>query len=355
MKLNNKQLKRLKTVTQINAVSGDEHLLANYLKNQYSEWGYQLVFDNLGSIFAYKKSKVTNAKKVMLVAHMDEVGFIVKELLSNGCVKVHALGGHNPATLLSNRVILTTRDNRSYYGTINSLPPHLLRGKNDNVSISEMIFDFGFTNIDELKKHGINIGDPIVCEGPFEVLNEGKRLLAKAFDDRIGIALGLEILEYFKDRDLPFDLYVGGSVQEEVGCRGALTSAHLIKPDLAIVVDCSPAKDMAGNDGELGVLGKGVLVRVVDATMIAFKDLINYQIETLKKAKVPYQYYISPGGTDAGSIHKSIDGIKTLTYCLVARSIHTASTIIDTDDYLNARRGMIYLLKHLDFKKIGIE
>lgn len=354
MKLTTKQLKRLEKVTQIDAVSGDEHFLAAYLKEEYEKMGYQILGDNLGSIFALKKSKNPDAKKVMIVAHMDEVGFIVKEILNNGAIKVHALGGHNADTLLSNRVVLTTRKGKKLFGAINALPPHLLAGKNAKSEINDMLFDFGFISKEEALEKGVNLGDTIVCYGPFEVLNGGKRLLSKAFDDRLGIALGLEILEYFKDCELPFDLYVGGSVQEEVGCRGAFTSAHLIKPDLAIVVDCSPAKDSAGTTNELGFLGKGVLVRVVDANMIAFKDLINYQIDTLEKAKVPYQYYISPGGTDAGSIHKSLDGIKTLTYCLVARSIHTASTILDADDYLNARKGLIYLLNHLDFKKIGL-
>lgn len=347
MILTNEEIKTLEELTQLYGPSGDEGLVKEYLKNKYKELGYETIEDNLGSIIALKKSKNPNAKKVLVVAHMDEVGFMVSKILSNGAVMVIPLGGHNPQALLSNRVVLKTQKGEFFKGLINALPPHLLGGNNTPTQIPQMVFDLGFTSKDEAMNHGIRIGDTLVCEGKFEVLNDGKRLLAKAFDDRLGLALGLEILKELKDIELDYDLYVGGSVQEEVGCRGALTSSYLVHPDLAIVVDCSPARDSNGDRSDLGILGEGVLVRVTDGSMIAFRDLIAYQIDCMERAEVKYQYFISPGGTDAGNIHKQFDGIKTLTFCLCARNIHTPSTLLDSEDYKNAKKGLVFLLKDL--------
>lgn len=348
MKLSKHQLKLFKTLTELYAISGQENEVAGYLKKTYLSLGYEIITDNLGSIFAYKPSKIPNAKKVMVVGHMDEVGFIVTSILPNGMVKVSPVGGINEETLLSSRVVLKGR--KGYLkGCIGSIPPHLLpKGSNGKTKIKDMLFDFGMTSKEEAEEAGIYLGAMIVVEGKFEVLNNGKRLLGKAFDDRYGIVLGIELLEALKDVDLPFDLYVGGSVQEEVGCRGAITSSYAIHPDLAIVLDCSPSRDSNGNKDELGQLGEGVLLRVVDGSMIAFPELIKFQRESCEKAKVKYQYYISPGGTDAGQIHKNYDGIPTLTHCLVSRNIHTCSSILDSYDYYCAKKSLLYMLKHLD-------
>lgn len=354
MKLNKHQLKLFKTLTELYAISGQENEVASYLKKTYLSLGYEIITDNLGSIFAYKPSKVKDAKKVMVVGHMDEVGFIVTAILDNGMVKVSPVGGINDETLLSSRVVL--KGKKGYLkGCVGSIPPHLLKkGSLKKTKIKDMLFDFGMTSSKEAIDAGIYLGAMIVVEGKFEVLNNGKRLLSKAFDDRYGIVLGIEILEALKDVELPFDLYVGGSVQEEVGCRGALTSSYMIKPDLAIVLDCSPSRDSSGNKDELGQLGEGVLLRVIDGSMIAFPELIAFQRESCEKAKVKYQYYISPGGTDAGQIHKNFDGIPTLTHCLVARNIHTCSSILDVEDYLAAKKSLLYMLNHIDTKIINL-
>lgn len=353
MKLSKHQLKLFQTLTEKNAISGQENEVAAFLQKTYLALGYPIIKDQLGSIFAYKKSKNPNAKKVMIVGHMDEVGFIATSILDNGMVGVSPVGGINEQTLLSNRVILKGRKGE-LMGCISSIPPHLLSASDRErpTKIKDMLFDFGMTSKKEAEDAGIYLGAPIVSEGKFQVLNEGKRLLGKAFDDRYGIVLGIEILEALKEMELPFDLYVGGSVQEEVGCRGALTSSYAIHPDLAIVLDCSPSRDMSGDTKELGQLGKGVLLRVIDGSMIAFPELIAFQRECIEKSHAHAQEYISPGGTDAGQIHKQYDGIPTLTHCLCARNIHTCSTILDVQDYLDAKKSLLYLLKHLDEKKI---
>ncbi len=357
MRLTKHQRDLFKTLSEKLAISGLENEVAAFLKAQYQKLGYEIITDNLGSIFALKRSSNPHAKRVMVVAHMDEVGFIVTAILDNGMIKVAPLGGINEQTLLAHRVILRGRKG-DLKGCIGAIPPHLLSSadKDKPTSLKSMLFDFGMTSYQEAIDHGIYLGAMVVVEGTFMELNDGKRLLGKAFDDRYGLVLGLEILESLRDVDLPFDLYVGGSVQEEVGCRGALTASHMINPDLAIVLDCSPSRDSSGDKNELGQLGEGVLVRVIDGNMIAFNELIAFQRQCAHLSKTKIQDYISPGGTDAGSIHKQFDGVPTLTHCLCARNIHTCSTILDTGDYLAAKKLLLYMLKHLkheDFARFG--
>ena len=349
MALNKHSLELLETLTQLNGISGHETEVRKYLKETYTNLGYETIKDNLGSIFAVKKCGKENAKKVLVVAHMDEVGFMVTGITLNGMIKATAVGGLNDQTLLSSRVLL--KGSKGYlYGAIGSLPPHLMSAADRErpTPLGSMLFDFGFTSKEDALEAGAYIGAMMVIEGKFNVLHNGKRLVAKAFDDRFGLAVGIELLEALKDKELDYDLYIGGSVQEEVGCRGAMTSSTLIKPDLTIVVDCSPSRDSSGNKEELGQLGEGVLLRVIDGSMIAFPKLIKYQQEQAAECGVKVQYFTSPGGTDAGQIHKNYDGIPTLTHCLVSRNIHTCSSILDSYDYYCAKKSLLYMLKHLD-------
>ena len=353
MKLNKHQLELFKTLTEMNGISGFETDISRYLKKTSESLGYTLIFDNLGSIFALKKSKNPNAKKVLVVAHMDEVGFMVTSINSQGLIKANPIGGLNDQTLLTSRVILKGSKG-DIYGTIVATPPHLLSAadREKPSRLDQMLFDFGFKSKEEALEKGAHMGCMMVMEGKFEELNDGERLLGKAFDDRFGIILGIELLEELKDVELDYDSYIGGSVQEEVGCRGAKTSAALIKPDLAIVLDCSPAQDATGDPNALGKLGEGVLLRVLDRSMIAFPELIDYQIKKASECNAKVQYFISPGGTDAGSIHMAEEGILTFTQCLCARSIHTCSTILDTNDYLDCKKLTLHMLKTLTSEEI---
>lgn len=353
MSLNKHSLELLETLTQLNGVAGHEKEVRDYLKETFAKLGFETIKDNLGSIFAVKKSKNPNAKKVLVVGHMDEVGFLVVGITGNGMIKAYPVGGLNEQTLLSSRVLLKG-DQGYLYGSIGSIPPHLMSAADRErpTKLDSMLFDFGFKTKEEAEEAGVTIGNFMVIEGKFATLNNGERLLAKAFDDRLGLAVGIEALEAIKDEELDYDLYIGGSVQEEVGCRGAATSSTLIKPDLTFVIDVSPARDSTGNPSELGQLGEGVLLRVIDGSMVAFPKLIKFQKEMAKEAGIKVQYFTSPGGTDAGIIHKNYEGILTLTQCVCARSIHTSSTTLDANDYAACRDLTIYMLKNLTSEKI---
>jgi len=355
MDLSTKQLNLLQTLTQINGVSGYEKEITNFLKKSYSELGYELIYDNLGSIFVHKKGN-NNKIKVLIAGHMDEVGFIVREIMENGMIKVAPIGGVNDQTLLAHRVHLQTREGKWIPGSIDAVPPHLLSEAERSVptKLASMLFDFGFSSKQEAMSNGVYQGAQIVADGPFEVLTSGRRLLAKAFDNRYGLVLGLDILEEIKNQNFDFDIYIGGTVQEEVGTRGAETIAHKIHPDLAIVLDCSPARDSMGDKGALGQLGEGVLLRFYDRSMIAFPELLAFQREACEQTGVRYQYFDSNGGTDAGAIHRQFDGILTLTHCICARNIHTCSSVIDIDDYLAAKKSLLWMLNHINAEQFKL-
>lgn len=342
-----------KEVTQIYSISGQESELARYLINKYQTLGFELVLDNLGSVFALKRSKIKKPLKVMVAGHMDEVGFIVIGIKDNGMISLDPVGGINPQTLLAHRVVVKTIKGAYLEGSIDAIPPHLMNeaDREKPVQIRDMLADFGFRSREEALNNGVVIGAMVVVKGEFIELNDGQRLLSKAFDNRYGVVLGLEMAEHFKDIELPYDLYIGATVQEEVGLRGATTATTMIDPDFAIVLDCSPARDSTGDKEQEGQLGGGVLLRYTDRSMLSFRKLITYQEEVCKKVGVPSQYYSSPGGTDAGAIHKTNSGVLTLTHCICSRNIHTCSSIIDVDDYLSAKKALIYILNDFNHER----
>ena len=342
------ELKQFKILSELNAISGQENQVAAYLLNAYQQAGFSVITDRLGSVFAVKKSQLPNAKKVLILGHMDEVGFVVSAIEKNGMIKILPIGGINPLTLTSQRFHVTTREGKVLLGAVDTTPPHLLKDTTQGIPKVESVYvDLGFASKEEVVAAGVKIGDMVTYAAAFAVLNGGKRILGKAFDNRYSLVMGLTILKALKNKLLPYDLYVGASVQEEVGLRGATTSATLIAPDFAIILDCSPARDSSGDVKELGQLGGGVLLRYLDASMIARPTLLAWQEKMAKKAKVPSQYYQSPGGTDAGAVHKNLSGIMTLTHCIVARSIHAPSTILDTSDFLSSKKTLLMMLKNL--------
>lgn len=355
MALTKERLKLFKEFTQTIAISGQERSMAHAMRRYLEPLSDTIEYDALGSLIALKKSKQPNAPKVMVVGHLDEVGFLVKEIMSDGALKIEASGGVWEQVVLSQRVQVQSRTGDIIDGVIASTPPHLLTDaeRGHPTPIASMFVDLGTKSEKETRGLGIQEGSAVVMRGDFVPLHKGKRLLAKAFDNRYGCILGVEVMQSLKDIELPYDLYVVGSVQEEVGLRGAQTVAQKLTPDFAFVLDCSPANDIGGNTANLGRLGEGVLIRFLDGTMIAFPELMDWQIETCKKEKVKYQFYQSPGGTDAGSIHKANDGIMTLTHCVCARNIHSSGSVLDLDDYEAAKKSLLSMLMTLTPQKLN--
>ncbi len=356
MPLNQSRKKLFREVTQAVGVFGNEKYVSQVLKKYYEPLCDEILYDNLGSIIAHKKCGDQNPLKVLVLAHMDEVGFRIGQILDDGTIKFNDLpSGIWDQTLMAQRVYVQTDKGELIDGVIDTIPPHRLTPelREKPMKATDMFVDIGCKSKEEVYQKGIKLNNSVVLRGDFVELNGGERLLSKAFDNRYGCILGIEILQSLKNVKLPYDLYVGASVQEEAGLRGATTVANMIQPDFVIILDCSPASDMGGNKSEYGQLGKGVLSRFVDGAMIAFPALLDYQRVMCDKMKVPYQYYISLGGTDAGVVHKANGGTLTLTHCICARNIHTNSSIIDLNDYEGAKKVLLAILKDLNRKKVA--
>ena len=256
---------KVKALTEIQATSGFEGPVRDYLKARMVELGYQPEFDGLGGIFVTKASKVENAPRIMVAAHMDEVGFMVSSIKADGTFRVVPLGGWNPLVVSGQRFTLFTRTGKKIPVVTGGLPPHLLRGTGVTPqipAISDIIFDGAFENAAEAAEFGIAQGDLIIPETETILSANGKNIISKAWDNRYGCLMILELLEFLADKELPVTLIIGANVQEEVGLRGAKVSTTKFNPDLFFAVDCSPASDTFGDDN--GRLGEGTTLRFFD-------------------------------------------------------------------------------------------
>jgi len=355
MKLGDNTLKRMKTLTELHGAPGFEDKVQAYMRSELGKFADEIITDGLGGIFAVKKSGRENAPKVMVAAHMDEVGFMITQLTKNGMIKFTPLGGWSTDVMLSHKFKVRTSEDKEITGIIGSVPVHFRKGeKGGKTQINDMLLDVGADSLEELEEMGIRPGDSVVPDVDFQLLEGTDKLLAKAWDNRYGCLIAIEALEVLKDTDLDCDLYIGANVQEEVGLRGAKASANMVKPDVAFVVDCSPANDMAGKNDDIGKIGEGTLIRIMDRTMILSKPMRDYLLETAEKNDIKHQYYQSPGGTDAGSIHISGEGVISAVVGICARYIHTSHSIINYNDYLHAKKMLTELIRGIDSEKVEV-
>jgi len=339
-------LEMFQTLTELQGASGDEKRVRDYMTGELSKYADEMIYDNLGSVFGVKHG---NGPRVMVAGHMDEVGFMVTQITDNGMIRFQALGGWWNQVMLAQRVQVMTK-NGPIIGVIGSIPPHLLteEQRKKPMEIKNMLIDIGADNRDNAIEIGVTPGDTIVPICPFTPMANDKKILAKAWDNRYGCGLAIELLKELKNETLPNQLYSGATVQEEVGLRGAETAAYMIQPDIFFALDASPANDMSGGKDEFGQLGKGALLRIFDRTMITHRGMREFVLDTAETNNIPYQYFVSQGGTDAGRVHVANDGIPSAVIGICSRYIHTSSSIIHVDDYAAAKELLTKLVKTTD-------
>jgi len=346
--LNSETLQLFKTLTELPGAPGNEHAVRKFMKTELEKYSDELVQDNLGGIFGLKKGD-EQGPTILVAGHMDEVGFMVTQITANGMLRFQPLGGWWSQVLLAQRVEIMT-DNGPVVGVIGSIPPHLLSDevRNKPMDIKNMLIDIGADDLEDAKRIGIQPGQQIVPICPFTPMANNKKILAKAWDNRYGCGLAIELLKELKDEKLPNTLYSGANVMEEVGLRGASASANLIKPDLFFALDASPANDMSGSKTEFGQLGQGTLLRIFDRSMITHRGMREFVLDTAETHNIPYQYFISQGGTDAGRVHTANEGVPSAVVGICSRYIHTSGSIIHTDDYAAAKELIVKLVRSAD-------
>ncbi|MFO7342315.1 M42 family metallopeptidase [Caldibacillus debilis] len=346
--MNQETLDLFKTLTELPGAPGFEHQVRKFMKEQLAKYADEVIQDRLGSIFGVKRGK-EGGPVVMAAGHMDEVGFMVTSITDNGMIRFQPLGGWWNQVLLAQRVEIIT-DNGPVPGVIGSIPPHLLdeEKRKKPMEMKNMLIDIGADDREDAEKIGVKPGQQIVPVCPFTPLANRKKIMAKAWDNRFGCGLAIELLKELKDESLPNTLYAGATVQEEVGLRGAQTAASMIRPDIFFALEASPANDMTGDKQEFGRLGKGALIRIYDRTMVSHQGMLEYVLDTAETHRIPYQYFASQGGTDAGRVHTANEGVPSAVVGIPARYIHTSAAIIHTDDYAAAKELLIRLVKGCD-------
>jgi endoglucanase len=343
----------LRDLVDAHGAPGFEGNVARVMQGYLKDVG-PITRDKLGS-FICEKRGTSAGPRVMLAGHLDEVGFMVKSISKEGFVKFLPLGGWWGHVVLAQRLIIKTRKG-DVLGVVGSKPPHELREEDRKkvLEIREMFIDVGATSgWDARKRLDIRPGDPIIPDSPFAVMANPSVYLAKAWDNRIGCAMAAETARQLKGVAHPNTVFAVATVQEEVGLRGAQTSAFKIQPDVAFALDVGIAHDSPGTEGD-EKLGGGPLIVVYDATSIPNRGLLDLVIDTARKIKMPLQFEsVERGGTDAGRIHVTGQGVPSISMGVPARYIHSHVSMIDRRDFDATVKLLVALVKRLDKKTVA--
>jgi len=290
----------LTKVCETTGVPGFENRIRSLIISEIKAYVDDVSIDNLGNIIALKKGKSAD-KKVMVAAHMDEIGFIVTHIEDNGFLRFHTLGGFDPKTLTAQRVIV--HGSKDLPGVMGAKPIHVMSPdeRNKNPQTKDYFIDLGLP-IEEVEKY-VAIGNPITWQR--ELIEIGDCVNCKAIDNRVSVFILIETLKILKD--IPYDLYAVFTVQEEVGIRGANVSTHTINPDFGIALDTTIANDTPGAAAheKITALGNGAAIKIMDASTICDYRMVKYLKKEAEKNNIPWQPEIlTAGGTDTAGIQR---------------------------------------------------
>ncbi len=320
-------LNELKNLCLIDGISGDEGRVRDYIISRIKD-KCTFEVDPMGNILAFKKGKSSPKNKVMLSAHMDEVGFIVTYICDNGFLKFTNVGGVDPKVAVGRAVTVGEKEIK---GVIGNKAVHLCHGDEENTvpKLDKLYIDIGAKNKEEAEKY-VSLGDSVHFISDFVEFGEDK-IKAKAIDDRFGCAIMLKMI----DSELKYDTHFAFLVQEEVGCRGAGAAVFSIRPDYAIVLEATTASDISGvsDEDRVCVQGKGAVVSFMDRSTVYNRDLFKGAFALAKEKNIPIQPKTTvAGGNDAGAIHKSCSGVYTIAVSLPCRYIHSGTSVGDKKD-----------------------
>lgn len=333
----------LKEICQLNGTSGDELSVANYIKNKLeNEKDIQINTDNLGNLIVFKKGEQSPKNKVMLAAHMDEVGFIVTYITDDGYLKFDSVGGIDTKVIIGRQLILSN----GTVGIIGTKAGHQKSAaeKEKSPSYSDLFIDIGAISKEVAQKY-VKLGDRFHFKSEFIQFGDGF-IKGKAIDDRAGCAILLDLIE----KNTKYDCSYVFTTQEEIGTRGAQTATYNVQPNFAIVVESTTACDFPNISEEKQVckLGEGAVVSYMDRSAIYDNELYNLTFETAQKNGIKVQTKtMVAGGNDSGAIHKSIGGVRTIAISIPCRNLHSSSCVIKNDDYTSVNALALEMLYQL--------
>lgn len=333
-----------KDLSLLDGISSREEEVRNYIIDKIKDIdGCSYIVDNLGNLIIERKGKRTPKNKIMIDAHMDEVGLIVSYITSDGFIKFHNVGGINEKVLLGRTVKLN-----GLTGVIGTRPVHLVaKDKSKDIpKMDDLYIDIGASSKEEAEKY-VSLGDSVCFDSDWVEFGENSELVkSKALDDRLGCAIMLDMLMTEPEVDLTFSF----SVQEEVGCRGAITATNRVKPDYAIALECTTASDISGVSAEKKVcsLSGGAVISFMDGGTVYPKDLYRKAMDIAKANGIKAQTKtMIAGGNNAGQIHKSACGVKCVAVSVPCRYLHSPSCVINKSDVEEVKNIVLKLISTL--------
>ncbi len=329
----------LRKFSEIIGISGYETKARTVIHSEIEQFVDKVWVDPLGNLLAIRHGK-NEHPRILLDAHVDEIGFIVRYIHENGFLRITPIGGWDPRILPGHRVVLCpqgTSKSERVYGVIGASPPHLTTAKQREqvIAIEDLYVDIGVFSRKDVEAMGIRVGTPMTVWQPFIELPDDV-VSGKAFDDRVGCLIILEVLRRLaKTSDHQSTLVVNFAMGEEIGGRGARTGAYTLEPDVALALECTSAGDMPGIPKHKSPtqLGKGPALTVADRTLIAHPQVLATLEQVATRKKIPFQYK-QPlgGGTDGGPISQSRKGVPTGVVSVPCRYIHSAISLLRLRD-----------------------
>jgi putative aminopeptidase FrvX len=324
-----KLLKELAEAPGISSIEDEPRKIMHQYLQHLSDRVY---LDGLGSMIGVQNENADGIK-IQFAAHMDEVGFMVKKVDERGYLRLQPVGSMWTHVLLGQRMDVKTDNGSIYAGVIGSPASHGLpkEVKERTMAMNDLYLDVGASSQMQVYKAGIRPGCMVLPHGLFTKMLDNDRVMCKALDDRAGCAAELIAFEYLYGR-YHAPLYCAGTIQEEPGLRGARTATDIIHPDLSLAVDTTVAGDTPA-DHNTCRLGGGAVLSMIDSNTIAHRGLIRYAETIAAEKKIPIQYAVfKGGGTDSGNIHKSFEGILSMTISIPIRYMHSMQSIISMHD-----------------------
>jgi putative aminopeptidase FrvX len=341
-------LERLMALSNLNGVPGQEDAVREYVMRELEGLVDEVRVDAMGNVIAFKAGRETgeNQEKVMLSAHMDEIGFLVRFIDEKGFVRVQPLGGFDPRTLFARNVTVLTRGGPlPGILTPGGRPIHI-SSPDDRKKVPELkefFVDLGLSA--DLVKAQVRVGDMVTLDQTARQM--GELVVGKAMDDRACVFMQLEVLKLLRDQRPRHDVYAVFSTQEEVGLRGAITAAYSVQPSIGVALDVTLAVDTPGVGPEEAVTraGEGIGIKVYDSSMVSTRWLVDQFVELAEQGSIPYQLEVlGQGGTDGGAIQRSREGVPTITLSLPTRYIHSVVEAVHVRDL---EAGIALLLAYL--------
>jgi len=338
----------LEKISIIPAVSGNEEELSNYMEVQFRNFADEVTIDKFNNVIGIKKGIGKNKIKIMLAAHMDEIGLMVKDIEKTGFIRFTQIGGIDPRTLLAQEVIVHGK--QDLYGVIGAKPPHL-QDENERekaIKIEDLTIDVGF-NKEDLKDM-VEIGDIITIRRNTLEL-QGSILSGKAMDDRAGVVTMYETARELSMLKHEADVYFVSTVQEEVGVRGATTSTYRINPDIGIAIDVGFGATPELPKEHVIDMGKGPGIAIGGNIHPTLREKLS---EIGREYRIPIQYEVSPGptGTDARAMQITRSGVPTLLLSLPLRYMHTSVETIDMEDIKTSAKLLARFISYISAENL---